>query len=89
MTYATTLINYVTQPPPLILPITITGTTVIPPPVLTAVTPIGMAGGTILDTLKVMAGVIHTSFMAGTVSGIGLNPQVGAVVPAPVVAKLI
>ena len=42
-----------------------------------------------LDTLKVMAGIIHTSFMAGTVTGVGLNPQVGATIPAPVVAKLI
>tara|TARA_B100000424_G_scaffold50953_1_gene36130 strand:- start:6474 stop:7052 length:579 start_codon:yes stop_codon:yes gene_type:complete len=88
VTYVATFLNYATKP--LIgIPATITGTTVIPPPVLTSVTAIGLGGGTILDTLKVMAGIIHTSFMAGTVTGVGLNPQVGATIPAPVVAKLI
>ena len=86
--YVATFLNYATQPP-IGIPATITGTTLIPPPILTAVTPIGLGGGTILDTLKVMAGIIHTSFMAGTVTGVGLNPQVGATIPAPVVAKLI
>ena len=88
VTYVATFLNYATQPP-IGIPATITGTTLIPPPILTAVTPIGLGGGTILDTLKVMAGIIHTSFMAGTVTGVGLNPQVGATIPAPVVAKLI
>jgi len=88
VTYVATFLNYATQPP-IGIPATITGTTLIPPPILTAVTPIGLAGGTILDTLKVMAGIIHTSFMAGTVTGVGLNTQVGATIPAPVVAKLI
>jgi hypothetical protein len=30
-----------------------------------------------------------TSFMAGTVTGAGLNPSAGATIPAPVVAKLV
>ena len=85
--YVATFITYSTPPP--IPPTTITGTTIIPPPVLTAVTPVGLSGGTILDTMKVMAGIIHASFMAGTVSGLGTNAASGAVVPAPVVAKLI
>ena len=67
----------------------ITGTTLIPPPVLVSVTPIGMTGGSIEDVMSTTANLIHASFMAGTVTGIGLNPKAGAIIPAPVIAKLV
>ena len=67
----------------------ITGTTLIPPPVLVSVTPIGMTGGSIEDVMSTTANLIHSSFMAGTVTGVGLNPSAGATIPTPVVAKLV
>ena len=67
----------------------ITGTTLIPPPVLVSVTPIGMAGGSVDDVMSTTANIIHASFMAGTVTGVGINPSGGATIPAPVVAKLV
>ncbi len=67
----------------------ITGTTLIPPPALVSITPIGMAGGSVEDGMSATANIIHASFMAGTVTGVGLNPSAGAIIPAPVVAKLV
>lgn len=84
--YVATLVSYKDNLP---VPKTVTGTTLIPPPPLVSVTPIGMAGGTIKDVMGSTADIIHTSFMAGTVTGMGLNPSAGATVPAPVVAKLV
>ena len=84
--YVATFVSYKNNLP---VPKTITGTTLIPPPVLVSVTPIGMAGGTIEDVMSTTANIIHTSFMAGTVTGVGLNPAALATIPAPVVAKLV
>ncbi len=67
----------------------ITGTTLIPPPALVSITPIGMAGGSVEDGMTATANIIHASFMAGTVTGLGLNPAATATIPAPVVAKLV
>jgi|TARA_R110000824_G_scaffold16078_2_gene67070 hypothetical protein len=67
----------------------ITGTTLIPPPALVSITPIGMAGGSVKDVMSTTASIIHASFMAGTVTGVGINPSAGAIIPAPVVAKLV
>ena len=86
-TYVTTLVTLSTPPPT--PPLSINGVSVIPPVVLAPVTPVGMAGGEIEDVMKVMAGIIHTSFMAGTISGVGTNLSAGATIPTPVVAKFI
>ena len=67
----------------------ITGTTLIPPPALVSITPIGMAGGSVEDGMSATANIIHASFMAGTVTGVGLNPVALATFAAPVVAKLV
>ena len=61
----------------------------LPPPALVSVTPIGMAGGSVEDGMSATANIIHASFMAGTVTGVGLNPAALATIPAPVVAKLV
>ena len=89
VTYVATLINYSDGKIPPFGPKTITGTTLIPPPVLVSVTPIGMTGGSVEDGMTATANIIHASFMAGTVTGVGLNPSAGATFPAPVVAKLL
>ena len=89
VTYVATLISYSDGKLPPLGPKTITGTTLIPPPALVSVTPIGMAGGTIEDVMSTTANIIHASFMAGTVTGVGLNPSAGATIPTPVVAKLL
>ena len=86
-TYVATLITFSTPPPT--PPLSINGVSTIAPVVLAPVTPIGMAGGEIEDVMKVMAGIIHTSFMAGTISGVGTNLSAGATIPTPVVAKFI
>ena len=87
--YVATLINYSDGKIPPFGPKTITGTTLIPPPALVSVTPIGMAGGSVEDGMTATANIIHASFMAGTVTGLGLNPAATATIPAPVVAKLV
>ena len=84
--YVATFVSYKDNLP---VPKTITGTTLIPPPALVSITPIGMAGGTIEDVMSTTAKIIHASFMAGTVTGVGINPSGGATIPAPVVAKLV
>ena len=89
VTYVATLINYSDGKIPPFGPKTITGTTLIPPPALVSVTPIGMAGGSVEDGMTATANIIHASFMAGTVTGLGLNPVALATFPAPVVAKLV
>ena len=89
VTYVATLINYSDGKIPPLGPKTITGTTLIPPPALVSVTPIGMAGGSVEDGMSATANIIHASFMAGTVTGLGLNPAATATIPAPVVAKLV
>ena len=87
--YVATFVSYDEGKLPPLPQKTIIGTTLIPPPPLVSVTPIGMAGGTIKDVMGSTADIIHASFMAGTVTGTGLNPSVGATIPAPVVAKLV
>ena len=84
--YVATFVSYKDNLP---VPKTITGTTLIPPPALVSITPIGMAGGTIEDVMSTTAKIIHASFMAGTVTGVGINPSGGATIPTPVVAKLV
>jgi|ETNmetMinimDraft_8_1059916.scaffolds.fasta_scaffold14040_3 hypothetical protein len=84
--YVATFVSYSDNLP---IPKTITGTTLIPPPVLVSVTPIGMTGGSVEDGMTATANIIHASFMAGTVTGLGLNPVALATFPAPVVAKLV
>jgi hypothetical protein len=84
--YVATFVSYKDNLP---VPKTITGTTLIPPPALVSITPIGMAGGSVEDVMSTTAKIIHASFMAGTVTGTGLNPSAGATFPAPVVAKLV
>ena len=84
--YVATFVSYKDNLP---VPKTITGTTLIPPPALVSITPIGMAGGSVEDVMSTTAKIIHASFMAGTVTGVGLNPSAGATFPAPVVAKLV
>ena len=84
--YVATFVSYKDNLP---VPKTITGTTLIPPPALVSITPIGMAGGSVEDGMSATANIIHASFMAGTVTGVGLNPSAGATFPAPVVAKLV
>ena len=84
--YVATFVSYKDNLP---VPKTITGTTLIPPPALVSITPIGMAGGSVEDVMSTTAKIIHASFMAGTVTGTGLNPSVNAIIPAPVVAKLV
>jgi len=84
--YVATFVSYKNNLP---VPKTITGTTLIPPPVLVSVTPIGMAGGSVEDAMSTTANLIHASFMAGTVTGVGINPSGGATIPTPVVAKLV
>ena len=84
--YVATFVSYKDNLP---VPKTITGTTLIPPPALVSITPIGMAGGTIEDVMSTTAKIIHASFMAGTVTGVGINPSAGATIPTPVVAKLV
>ena len=84
--YVATFVSYKNNLP---VPKTITGTTLIPPPVLVSVTPIGMAGGCVDDVMSTTANIIHASFMAGTVTGVGLNPVALATFAAPVVAKLV
>ena len=86
-TYATTLIKFSTPPPT--PPISITGVSVILPVILAPVTPVGMAGGDIEKVMKVMAGIIHTAFLGGVISGVGTNLSTGATIPTPVVAKFI
>ena len=87
--YVATLVSYSDGKIPPFGPKTITGTTLIPPPALVSITPIGMAGGSVEDVMSTTANLIHASFMAGTVTGIGLNPKAGAIIPAPVIAKLV
>ena len=84
--YVATFVSYKNNLP---VPKTITGTTLIPPPVLVSVTPIGMGGGSVEDVMSTTASIIHASFMAGTVTGVGLNPVALATFAAPVVAKLV
>ena len=84
--YVATFVSYKNNLP---VPKTITGTTLIPPPVLVSVTPIGMGGGSVEDVMSTTASIIHASFMAGTVTGVGINPSGGATIPTPVVAKLV
>ena len=84
--YVATFVSYSDNLP---IPKTITGTTLIPPPALVSITPIGMAGGSVDDVMSTTANIIHASFMAGTVTGVGINPSGGATIPAPVVAKLV
>ena len=87
--YAATLVSYSDGKIPPFGPKTITGTTLIPPPALVSITPIGMAGGSVEDGMSATANIIHASFMVGTVTGVGLNPVALATIPAPVVAKLV
>ena len=87
--YVATLVSYSDGKIPPFGPKTITGTTLIPPPALVSITPIGMAGGSVEDGMSATANIIHASFMAGTVTGVGLNPVALATIPAPVVAKLV
>ena len=87
--YVATFVSYSDGKIPPFGPKTITGTTLIPPPALVSVTPIGMASGTIKDVMSATANIIHASFMAGTITGVGLNPVALATFPAPVVAKLV
>ena len=89
VTYVATFVSYSDGKVPPFGPITIAGATLIPPPVLVSVTPIGMAGGSVEDVMSATANLIHASFMAGTVTGVGLNPKAGAIIPAPVIAKLV
>ena len=84
--YVATFVSYKDNLP---VPKTITGTTLIPPPALVSITPIGMAGGSVKDVMSTTASIIHASFMAGTVTGVGINPSGGATIPTPVVAKLV
>ena len=84
--YVATFVSYSDNLP---IPKTITGTTLIPPPALVSITPIGMAGGSVEDGMSATANIIHASFMAGTVTGVGLNPVALATFAAPVVAKLV
>ena len=84
--YVATFVSYKDNLP---VPKTITGTTLIPPPALVSITPIGMAGGSVEDGMSATANIIHASFMAGTVTGVGLNPVALATFAAPVVAKLV
>ena len=87
--YVATLVSYSDGKIPPFGPKTITGTTLIPPPALVSITPIGMAGGSVEDGMSATANIIHASYMAVTVTGVGLNPVALATIPAPVIAKLV